>query len=109
MPASPTSTASNSADGDRSEAHPPLPRDKRGWQVAPAPDERGMPEHASTRRPPRRMRGFWYFVLALVALNWLSVLFFQPSSGEQRVTVPFSPYFLERVKGEQVSSISSRV
>jgi hypothetical protein len=55
------------------------------------------------------MRGFWYFVLALVALNWLSVLFFQPSSGEQRVTVPFSPYFLERVKGEQVSSISSRV
>jgi len=54
------------------------------------------------------MRGFWYFVLALIALNWLSVLFFQPSSGEQRVTVPFSPYFLERVKGGKVDTISSK-
>jgi cell division protease FtsH len=54
------------------------------------------------------MRGFWYFVLALIAINWLSVLFFQPSTGEQRVTVPFSPYFLEQVKGNTVSSISSK-
>jgi cell division protease FtsH len=107
VPDDPPNT-SNSADGDRTEAHPPLPRDKRGWSVAPAPDGRGMPEHAPTGKPPHRMRGFWYFVLALVALNWLSVLFFQPSTGEQRVTVPFSPYFLERVKGEQVSSISSK-
>ena len=92
----------------RSEAHPPLPRDKRGWQVAPAPDGRGMPEHARTGPPPHRMRGFWYFVLALIALNWLSVLFFQPSTGEQRVTVPFSPYFLEHVKADQVATISSK-
>ena len=54
------------------------------------------------------MRGFWYFVLALIALNWLSVLFFQPSTGEQRVTVPFSPYFLEHVKADQVATISSK-
>ncbi|HLM87127.1 MAG TPA: ATP-dependent zinc metalloprotease FtsH [Solirubrobacteraceae bacterium] len=94
--------------GERSEAHPPLPRDKRGWQVSPAPDGRGMPEHAQTGPPPHRMRGFWYFVLALVALNWLSVLFFQPSTGEQRVTVPFSPYFLAQVKAGEVGSIASK-
>jgi cell division protease FtsH len=99
---------SDRADGDRQGAHPPLPRDKRGWQVAPAPDGRGMPEHAPTGKPPHRMRGFWYFVLALVALNWLSVLFFQPSSGEPRVTVPFSPYFLNQVKGGAVSTIASK-
>jgi len=102
------STGPDRVGGERSEAHPPLPRDKRGWQVSPAPDGRGMPEHANPARPPHRMRGFWYFVLALVALNWLSVLFFEPSSGEQRVTVPFSPYFLEQVKGGTVSSLSSK-
>jgi cell division protease FtsH len=94
--------------GERSEAHPPLPRDKRGWQVSPAPDGRGMPEHANPGPPPHRMRGFWYFVLALIALNWLSVLFFQPSTGEQRVTVPFSPYFLAQVRAGTVSSIASK-
>jgi cell division protease FtsH len=90
------------------DAHPPLPRDKRGWHVSPAPDGRGTPEHAPTGPPPHRMRGFWYFVLALIALNWLSVLLFAPSSGEQRVTVPFSPYFLEQVKSGTVSTISSK-
>jgi cell division protease FtsH len=94
--------------GERSEAHPPLPRDKRGWHVSPAPDGRGMPEQAPSGRSPHRKQGFWWFVAALIALNWLSVLFFQPSAGEERVTVPFSPYFLERVKATQVSSISSK-
>jgi cell division protease FtsH len=103
-----SSQTSDRVNGERSEAHPPLPRDKRGWQVAPAPDGRGMPERAPSGPPPHRMRGFWYFVLALVALNWLSVLFFQPSSGEPRVTVPFSPYFLEQVKGGTVSTIASK-
>ncbi len=107
MPDEP-STQPERTSGDRSEAHPPLPRDKRGWQVSPAPDGRGMPEHANPGPPPHRMRGFWYFLLALVALNWLSVLFFEPSTGEERVTVPFSPYFLEQVKGGVVSSISSK-
>jgi cell division protease FtsH len=107
VPDDPPNT-SNGAAGERSEAHPPLPRDKRGWSVAPAPDGRGMPEHAPTGKPPHRMRGFWYFVLALIALNWLSVLFFQPSKGESRVTVPFSPYFLTQVKSGTVATISSK-
>ena len=38
---------------------------------------------------------------ALLAVNWLSVLLFQPASGQPRVTVPFSPYFLEQVKAGQ--------
>jgi cell division protease FtsH len=108
MSDSPTSTTPNGAGGDRSEAHPPLPRDKRGWSVAPAPDGRGMPEHANPGPPPHRLRGFWYFVIALIALNWLSVLFFHPRTGEERVTVPFSPYFLAQVKGSKVSSIASK-
>jgi cell division protease FtsH len=94
--------------GERSEAHPPLPRDKRGWQVAPAPDGRGMPEHANPGPPPHRMRGFWYFVLALIALNWLSVIFFQPATGEQRVQIPFNPSFLADVQAGHVKSISAK-
>ena len=107
-PNEPADRRSASLSESRADAHPPLPRDKRGWHVSPAPDGRGMPEHAPTGPPPHRMRGFWYFVLALIALNWLSVFFFAPSAGEQRVTVPFSPYFLEQVKADHVSTIASK-
>ncbi len=97
-----------SSQPERSDAHPPLPRDKRGWQVSPAPDGRGMPEHAPTGPPPHRRPGFLWFVLLLLVLNWASYFVFQPSNGEQRVTVPFSPYFLQHVKAGQVGSISSK-
>src|SRR5947209_17190230 len=104
MPDEPQEAA---AGGSRADAHPPMPRDKRGWQVAPAPDGRGMPEQASSRPPPHRRRGFLYFVLALIALNWLLVLLSQPS-GQPRVRIPFQPFFLEQVKAAQVASISTR-
>jgi cell division protease FtsH len=84
----------------------PMPRDKQGWRVAPAPDGRGMPDQHKPR-PPHRLRGFWIFVIVLLAVNWLSVLIFQPSS-EPRVTVPFSPYFLQQLDASQIKSISSR-
>jgi cell division protease FtsH len=83
-----------------------MPRDKQGWRVAPAPDGRGMPDQHKPR-PPHRLRGFWIFVIVLLAVNWLSVLIFQPSS-EPRVTVPFSPYFLQQLDAGQIKSISSR-
>ncbi len=85
-----------------------MPRDKRGWQVSPAPDGRGMPEQAPSGPPAHRRPGFMWFVGILLAINLLSVLFFRPSTGEPRVTVPFSPYFLEQVKGDAVYSIASK-
>jgi cell division protease FtsH len=91
----------------RTDAHPPLPRDKRGWHVSPAPDGRGMPEQANTGRPAHRRPGFIWFVLFLFAINWLSWLLFQPST-EPRVRVPFNPTFLTEVQAGQVKSISSK-
>jgi len=84
----------------------PMPRDKGGWQVAPAPDGRGTPDEHKPP-PPHRLRGFWIFVIVLLALNWLSVLVFQPGT-QPRVTVPFSPYFLNQLQAGQVKSISSK-
>jgi cell division protease FtsH len=85
-----------------------MPRDKRGWHVAPAPDGRGMPEQAPTGPPAHRRPGFLWFVLILVALNWLSLLVFQPSSAQPRITVPFKPFFLQQVQNGQVKSISTK-
>ncbi|MFL5823104.1 MAG: ATP-dependent zinc metalloprotease FtsH [Solirubrobacteraceae bacterium] len=81
-----------------------MPRDKQGWRVAPAPDGRGMPEDQKPK-PPHRWRGFWIFVIVLLAVNWISVLVSQ--GGEPRVTVPFSPYFLQQVEAGKVKSINS--
>ena len=84
----------------------PMPRDKQGWRVAPAPDGRGMPDEHKPA-PPHRWRGFWILVFVLLAINWLSVLMTQ-SSGQTRVKVPFSPYFLSQVDAGKVKSISSK-
>jgi cell division protease FtsH len=84
----------------------PMPSDKGRWRVAPAPDGRGMPdEHKPT--PPHRRRGLWIFFAVLLAINFISVLMVQ-SSGQQRVKVPFSPYFLKQVDAGNVRSISSK-
>ncbi|HYM54770.1 MAG TPA: ATP-dependent zinc metalloprotease FtsH [Solirubrobacteraceae bacterium] len=105
----PADRRSASPDVDRRDAHPPMPRDKRGWQVSPAPDGRGMPEQTPSGPPAHRRPGFLWFVLILVTLNWVSVLLFQPaSSGEKRVTVSFNPFFLQAVQAGEVKSISSK-
>jgi cell division protease FtsH len=83
-----------------------MPRDKQGWRVAPAPDGRGTPDEHKPA-PPHRWRGLWLFFVVLLALNWLSVLVFQPA-GQPRVTVPFSPYFLNQVQNKQVASITTK-
>jgi cell division protease FtsH len=84
----------------------PMPQDKGGWRVAPAPDGRGMPEEHKPR-PPHRWRGFWILLAVLLAINWLSVLMVHGSS-QTRVKVPFSPYFLRQVDAGLVKSISSK-
>jgi cell division protease FtsH len=97
----------NQAPGAQKAVPPaPMPQDKRGWRVAPAPDGRGLPEEHKPP-PPHRIRAFWVFVIVLLALNWLSVLLFQPP-GQPRVSVPFSPYFISQVQAGQVKSISSK-
>jgi cell division protease FtsH len=107
MPEEPSSQPDR-AGSNRTDAHPPMPRDKRGWHVAPAPDGRGMPEQAPSGPPVHRRPSFLWFVLALIAINWLSVLFFQPTASEPRVRIPFSPSFLAAVDAGHVKSISSK-
>src|SRR5271155_5425728 len=92
------SMTSDGVGGERWEAHPPLERDKRGWQVAPAPDGRGMPEKAPSGPPVHRRPGFLWFVLILLAINIASTLAFHTSSSEPRITIPFNPHFLSPVQ-----------
>jgi cell division protease FtsH len=94
------------AGGLKTVPPPPMPRDKQGWRVAPAPDGRGTPKEHQPR-PPHRLRGFWIFFLVILAINWISVVMSQPA-GQPRVKVPFSPYFLSQVQAGQVKSISSK-
>ncbi len=82
-----------------------MPRDHRGWRVAPAPDGRGAPEPPK-KQPPHRSRAFLWFVVALLAFNLASVFLFS-AGGQQRVKVPFSPYFLSEVQSGRVASIAS--
>ena len=88
---------SSQENADKATPPAPMPRDEGGWRVAPAPDGRGMPEEHKPP-PPHRWRGFWIFLIVLLAVNWISVLVAQPS-GQPRVTVPFSPYFLQQLDG----------
>jgi cell division protease FtsH len=83
-----------------------MPRDRHGWRVAPAPDGRGMPDQHKPQ-PPHRLRSFWMLVLALLVLNWVLLLLFQPG-GEPRVTVPFSPYFLNQLQAGQIKTVTSK-
>jgi cell division protease FtsH len=46
--------------------------------------------------------------LFLLAVNWLSVLLFEPSTTQPRVTVPFSPYFLAELNAGEIGSITSK-
>jgi cell division protease FtsH len=83
-----------------------MPRDHRGWRVAPAPDGRGAPDPPKTRAP-HRSRWFLWFVGGLLAFNLASVFLLSPG-GQPRVKIPFSPYFLSQVESGRVTSIASK-
>jgi len=101
-----TDTGRRDSLGEKAAPPAPMPHDKGGWRVAPAPDGRGTPEQ-NQPRPPHRFRSFWIFFAALLAVNWILVFVMQPA-GQPRVKVPFSPYFLDQVEAGQVKSISSK-
>jgi cell division protease FtsH len=67
---------------------------------------RDPPAQPSDLRRPRFGR-FGWFVLVLLAVNWLSVLLFAHPSAQPRVAIPFSPVFLQDVQAGRVKSISS--
>src|SRR5207302_8404633 len=87
--------------------HPRMLRDKRGCRAVLAADGRGMPEQSPSKPPAHRTRGFLIFVLALFALNWVSLLL-TPSGGQPRVSMPFKPFFLQQLQAGEVSSISTK-
>src|ERR1700743_3085626 len=91
---------------NRHHANGSMPRDKRGWRVAPAPDGRGTPDEHKPA-PPHRWRGFWGALIAVLAINWILVLAIGPV-GTPRTKVPFSPYFLQQLNDNHVKSISSK-
>jgi len=93
-------------DANKAVPPPPMPQDKGRWRVAPAPDGRGTPDEHKPA-PPHRVPWFWIVFAVLLLINWAAVLM-TGSSGQQRVKVPFSPYFLEQVEAGKVKSISSR-
>ncbi len=86
--------------------HKPIHRDPRGWRIAPAPDGRGTPE-LPRRPPPHRSRAFVWIVVGLLVVNLASV-FLLKSSGQARVKVSFSPYFVSAVRSGRVASITSK-
>jgi cell division protease FtsH len=92
----------------RSEPDPrkPMPRDDRGWRVAPSPDGRGAPDPPPTPAP-HRSRWFLWFAVGLLAFNLVSV-FALSHGGQERVKVPFSPYFLSQVESGRVAAIASK-
>ena len=83
-----------------------MPQDKGGWRVAPAPDGRGMPEEHKPR-PPHRLAGLLDLRPGAAGDQLAVVLLAQPS-GQPRVKIPFSPFFLSEVQADQVKSISSK-
>jgi cell division protease FtsH len=90
---------------EKADARDPIPRDERGWSVAPAPDGRGMPD-GEKKPAPHRTRSFLVLVVFLIALNLALTLLLRPG-GQPRVQVPFSPYFLQQVNAGHVKSITA--
>src|SRR4051812_8880703 len=86
----------------------PAPPDRHpsGWRVQPAPDGRGAPEE-KRRSPFGGIGRRWVIlVLVLLAVNfWISSLI---PSGHERVRVPYTPTFVQEIKGGNVSEISSK-
>ena len=66
----------------------------------------GRPGSPSDRPTPFwRTRGFWIYLVVLLALNYLITFFFM--SGPSRVTVPYST-FVEQLNADNVKDITAQ-
>jgi cell division protease FtsH len=86
---------------------PPPPRGEKGkfgWRVHPAPDGRGAPP-VKPPMLPFSGRRFLGILLLLLALNWIAVAVFAPP--KERISVPYTPFFLDQVRKDNVKDISS--
>jgi cell division protease FtsH len=85
----------------------PQRRDLPQAPISPRPPEPppGSPEPPS-QRPRPRIRWWWIaFALALLAVNyWVGT---QATDEEPRLSVPYSPFFLEQVRDGNVAEITS--
>jgi cell division protease FtsH len=89
----------------RGRARPPAPG-QQGWRVTPAPDGRGA---GTGGRPPSPSRSRWWIAAAVVvfllAINlWVSSQALKPNAP---IRIPYSPTFLNEVRANNVSAISS--
>jgi len=79
-------------------------KNRPGWRVEPAPDGRG----AQPQRPPMipwSPRRFIVILIGLFVLNWALVQIFAPA--EKEIRVPYTPTFLNQLRGDNVKEISS--
>jgi cell division protease FtsH len=76
--------------------------------MADAPTERRARTPLPARQPGRRFLGgrFWIVVLALLAINYLTVAIFAPGR-ERSVRIPYSPTFLHEVSAGNVARIAA--
>ena len=85
---------------------PPPRRDGSHFRVSPAPDGRG--DQPQKPKPPMigmSWRRFVAILGVLLVLNYISVAIFAPAP--ERVRIPYSPTFLNQVKGGNVKEIAS--
>src|SRR5919204_5828598 len=83
---------------------PPAERGKPSPRVSPAPDGRGAPPPKRPMLPwsPGRFIGI---LVLLLALNWALAAIVAPP--KKRIRVPYTPTFLQQVRGDNVNDISS--
>jgi cell division protease FtsH len=69
-------------------------------------DDRGVHVEGSPRPRPSLGRRFLLIVGLLLLLNYATVAIFGP--GDERIRVPYSPFFLQQVRADNVKEISSK-
>ncbi|MGB8879226.1 MAG: ATP-dependent metallopeptidase FtsH/Yme1/Tma family protein, partial [Solirubrobacteraceae bacterium] len=94
----------------------PSASQRTGANRQTTPDDRGppwrvegarQPEGATGGRPVHKRPSSWLVgLLLLLALDWILVLAYQPSS-QPRITVPYS-YFTQQIQASNVASVTAQ-